>query len=60
MEILNWNLEIQWQRFRNTQVERTTNNNNGSDLKTPLPNYNNDTTLEKADRERITKFVLTC
>ena len=26
----------------------------------PLPNYNNDTTLEKADGERITKFVLTC
>lgn len=26
----------------------------------PLPYYNNDTTLEKADRERITKFVLTC
>ena len=33
MEILNWNLEIQWQRYRNTQVERTTYNNNGSDLK---------------------------
>jgi hypothetical protein len=30
MEILNWNLEIQWQRYRKTQVERTTNNNNGS------------------------------
>lgn len=40
-----------------TQVERTTDINNGSDLKILYQNDNNDTILVKADRERITQVV---